>query len=291
MDWKCHELKKGLPLWTKVIGIADLHLLDPDDPAADCASLDVLLELLEWVDDYDYLLVILGDLFEGWHGVSYKKIVESYRPFFERLARMKYSPRIVIGNHDRLPWGKSMAKLMRRDFGLECRDQWVLNIGGCKTLCIHGDQFDSPNKKGRKVGWLVTRVTGWLERNLWKDLDLAFYRLKRNIPALQSKVDYPFECVMSAEEFSADAVWYGHTHKVYGGAYGLGWMPYEDDYVVEANIRNGDISYVSLYNRALIELCQTRVLNPGSWVDGERGYIRYCDGKWTLGNFQKGGFG
>ena len=248
-------------IWEKVIAISDLHLLDPNDPAADCAALDTLLEFLDWVDRYDYLLVVLGDLIEGWHGVSYKDIVNGYyRPFFERLARMAYPPKIVIGNHDRLPMGKSIARLLKRDFGLDCRDYWVLNVGVERVLCIHADQFDSPNKKGRKVGWLVTRVTGFLERHLWKDLDLAYYRLKRNIPALQSGVNYPLECVETAKEFSSDGVLYGHTHAVCWLVHGGGLLKYRDK----------------------LEPGQTRVLNPGSWVNGNRGYMRYCDGKWTL---------
>ena len=238
---------------SKVRLISDLHLLPPDDDAADCASEEDLLDFLEETDSLGFGLIILGDLIEGWHGVSYKKIIAAYPNFFRRLTFMGYHVRIMIGNHDRLPWGKSITKLLKRQFGLECFDTFVTDLDGTRILSIHGHQFDSPNKRGRKFGWLVTRITGWMERHLWKDLDLAYSRLKRNNPVFQSGVDYAQECSDLAKKRVSAVVNFGHTH-----------------------------------TPSIKEVDGIKVLNAGSWVHGHRDYLQYVDGKWTLESFGQG---
>jgi len=198
---------------------SDWHRFIDGLPANDAAPMGVALDFIEDTRESGLVLVHLGDMVQGWNGISIPRIVMSNNPIFEALASLAPQPVLITGNHDGDPTGRSLGSVLWQDYGLEMSDFYFdWGIG-----CLHGHLFDEYNAPGKIVGWLISRLCGVLERRVHSDIDLWWNKIARKVPAMRSDVNYPAECAKLTKEGAVDdlddlfggltTIFFGHTHR------------------------------------------------------------------------------
>lgn len=108
----------------------------------------------------DNSLILVGDILELWQCKS-DKIFEAYKQLLPLLfTKTKH---YVTGNHDRnIPCNK-----LNRYHNITVTGQLILG----DTLFMHGHQFDLVNAKEKGLGFWITKMAGWLESYVDKDID------------------------------------------------------------------------------------------------------------------------
>lgn len=104
---------------------------------------------LDYVEEQNAELFILGDLFEFWQANISRTIIERM-PFLERLARMQAI--YVVGNHDADLEEFIDAKLLNHSFFDRMAGPFNRQIGDKKFKFMHGHELDPFNRDGTP-GW------------------------------------------------------------------------------------------------------------------------------------------
>lgn len=137
--------------------ISDLHIGDKskkDDFQENEAELSAFLLSIP-----DNSLILVGDILELWQCKA-DKIFEAYNDIFPLLfAKTKY---YVTGNHD-----MGMLDSVRFVHNVAMIEKLIIG----DTLFMHGHQFDTVNAKDKGLGFWITKMAGWLESYVDKDID------------------------------------------------------------------------------------------------------------------------
>ncbi|NQT95786.1 MAG: UDP-2,3-diacylglucosamine diphosphatase [Candidatus Omnitrophica bacterium] len=150
------------------IFISDLHLGD-GSRADDFHRKDELLKLLEIAAKENFLLIVVGDLFELWQS-DLKNIILEHREIIDKLLYLRRNGKLLhlIGNHDHIPF----VKYIGTGLGVE------LEYNDAGIWAEHGNQYDIFNRyqdprleKRNKWGRACAFVVGWMERLLHPDID------------------------------------------------------------------------------------------------------------------------
>ncbi len=147
-----------------MIFISDLHIGNKgkaDDFKGNENNLITFLKTLP-----DRSIIFVGDILELLQ-FTLEEVEAEYPELLELLFR---KARVyVVGNHDK-------AMLVFREY----REVPVVEKLIVKnTLIMHLHQFDWVNSKGHVLGDFVAKIGGWLEKYVWKDIDIWFSKFER----------------------------------------------------------------------------------------------------------------
>ena len=254
--------------------ISDLHMLDKG-ARDDCRVEGKLIEFASDSYDKGYHLIIAGDIIDLWQKGRIDQIFDAYRSFFRLLADNSDKTTPIGGNHDHDWLGRSLEKEMWNRYNMRVYKALIIDnsdkplnislpsnmvpyarykstepIGG--LLVTHGHQFDT--LASSELGWLTTALAGVAERHIWKDIDLAYYFLRKKLLPPYNYMDFIWPLVSLAQRLGVKNAVYGHVHVIGDGMY------------------SSDVG---------ISPC--KVMNSGCWVNGSSDYVEYNDGKWKLG--------
>ncbi len=199
----------------RIKAISDLHI--GDMTAADDFEIDELLfvEYLEKNCEQFDKLVLCGDVFECWQSTeweiqrtSFLKILE-LRPSLSYFLINKIQSQQIIyvtGNHDAIVLLKNLLP--------GALERYTVMEHGVKILFAHGHQADIFNSTFNEVGHLFSKAMGWLQRNVYQNIDHEIRGLQRFLPGRHANPSLFFEHAKEQalrERFQI--VVYGHTHR------------------------------------------------------------------------------
>lgn len=147
---------------TNKIYISDIHFGDgskTDDFHRDKEFLD----FLNYINDIDAQLIMVGDIFELWQS-NLEHIWWVHEKVIKALAKMRYPYEFIYGNHDYIPYSKYEPEVYSDGNGV---------------IAQHGHQYDVFNKYKNPlwnlhwpIGRYVTVIIAELERWVHKDADV-----------------------------------------------------------------------------------------------------------------------
>jgi len=206
-----------------VFCISDLHLCDRG--ARDnfiVRGEDRLLRFLDYVDEQQGTLLILGDLFDVWQ-CNFSASVMAYPKLLRALCCIP--SRWVVGNHDGL-----LSQFLGTDIQLvnaclpDMSGPFEVTLGGKCYAFAHGHEMDPTcNSLNPGIGELTAIISGMLEDRKGPDSGAVEDRFIRSLEfplnlwrAVSHQVNRDEEMLNNAETYrkekDADTLIYGHTH-------------------------------------------------------------------------------
>lgn len=188
--------------------ISDLHMGDgsaKDDFNAD----DDFIAFLDGIDQLENVKVVInGDFLETWQ-CAIDDIVRAHFKVIHRLQKMKDKVILIPGNHDNFLFDQDNF------FGIPIYSRLVIG----NVLIMHGHHFDLANSRFKWFGKAITKIGGFLEIFIHRDIDKWFEKLKNGIYRLgRHGSDEKYK--KAALEYIAKwpnikTIILGHTHKLY----------------------------------------------------------------------------
>ena len=267
----------------KIRIISDLHMLDKGR-RDDCLAEGRLITFAEDCYDNDFHLVLNGDIIDLWQKGDISQIFRSYYLFFRLLAANAAKTTMIAGNHDYDPLGRSLAKEMWKRYGIRVYKSLIIdNVAGGLgipiphdmspyarykssepkggLLVLHGHQFDQLAKS--KLGWLAAVLAGVIEKHWWRDIDLAYYFLRKKLSPPYLNGQYYSSLAYQARLLEVHNIVFGHTHIARRVAH--------DTHRVSSQIWDIDSNFF-----------RCNIMNSGCWVNGNSDYVEYSNGEWKL---------
>lgn len=190
----------------KFFCISDLHLGDRSKKDDFVQNEDKFISFLEEIKGRQ--LILVGDIFELWQ-CELPEVLKAYGNLIEMLFSKAYI--YIIGNHDQ-------DMLEFPDYlGVPIVEK---NIIG-NTLIMHGHQFDIVNARFKGLSHWVSKVGGWVEKYIDKDIDIklrGFEKWLQQAGRFGTAKTYRNEAINFIKDFriddkKIDTVVLGHTHK------------------------------------------------------------------------------
>jgi len=180
--------------------ISDLHIGDKSRKDDFQENERKLIEFLQSIPDKN--LIMVGDIFELWQ-CHLDNVIMAYPDLIRLLLRKSLC--YVIGNHD-----QDMLN-MKLLFGVPIVDKLIIE----DTLFVHGHQFDAVNSKYKRLGRSITKMAGWLEEYIHKDVDVWAEQLVMRLKKLGRfgfPEHYRKEAVKQAKKEDMKRIVIGHSH-------------------------------------------------------------------------------
>lgn len=181
--------------------ISDLHL------GSDNCQAEALVSFLEGIHHGDTptrRLILNGDVFDS---IDFRRLKKHHWKVLSLLRKMADEVEIVWinGNHD------GPSDVVSHLLGVTVVDEFIVESGGRRVLCLHGHRFDAFIEKHRLTTWFAD----WVYRMLQKlDPSHGFARWAKRSSKLflRCTAKIEAESVRYAETLGCDAVSCGHTH-------------------------------------------------------------------------------
>jgi UDP-2,3-diacylglucosamine pyrophosphatase LpxH len=137
---------------SSIFVISDLHMADKgfrDNFEIDNKREDKLLKFLDFVEQKNGELYILGDLFEFWQGNIGEIFIKRIK-VLDRLSKMKV--KYILGNHDGCLKALIGSNIFAHPFFKSLCLPFIMDINGKKFKFMHGHEYD-PFNNTEKPGW------------------------------------------------------------------------------------------------------------------------------------------
>lgn len=244
------------------IFVSDLHMGDgsrTDDFHRD----KEFLFFLDFVEEGQHELIIVGDLFELWQA-DFDRVIFQHSDVINRILSLKDKLKVtyVVGNHDYIPF----AKFVDYDIGvcLRYRDS------GNNLVAEHGHQYDIFNRYKnplRSIKWpsgkRFTLFVATLERLIHTDIDRWTQKTIENLD------EFMREAIVVRNKVTPSTKKYFQR----GGHFG------EFEAAVKDYITNGENLVIFGHtHKAQLEKIEGGIYaNCGTWVDGITPTYIACD--------------
>lgn len=189
-----------------IYAISDTHLCDKTNKD-DFHAENELLELITKIKtDTEARLVIVGDFLDIWQ-CDANRILFCYSSIFAALQEIRDKLYLISGNHD------SNLRDVMTPLHIPVFERIIIT----KTVFFHGHQVDPFYAKYAWLGKIASKIGGWLEKALNKDIDIWFEDLAKRITGTGRHGDekkFAEAAVQFVRDFECiDTVVCGHTHK------------------------------------------------------------------------------
>ena len=176
--------------------VSDLHILDGSH--AEDFDAKAFAKLLLTIPD-DWGLTVLGDCLELWQARSPWNIIKAHRGLLTELFQRA---EIVAGNHD---WKLAQTGLSPA-YGVRGRIHYE-----------HGHLGDPANRRPGCIGRAIAWTAGWIERLVWRDVDVETERALKRLGRLRGRdttIPQYFDHAEQALRSTRSRIYlFGHTHK------------------------------------------------------------------------------
>lgn len=200
----------------KKLFVSDAHLGGFDEAINKKIETE-LIHLVDFCEEHNYEIYILGDLFDYWMEYpNYKPALgEALLERFERYNLNTGSTLYITGNHDN--WNNGYFKKI--GFTIE-KNHHFLDLGGKKTMLLHGDGLDDPSfNLPRPLFHRVLRNPSFV--NLYQsvlppeaglDVMMKFSRLARSREVTEAEKNLNKWAKKQLKNSDTDFILCGHDH-------------------------------------------------------------------------------
>jgi len=191
-----------------IYSLSDLHLGDKGPRDDFYGNEQKLTEFLQSIPDKS--LILVGDVFELWQ-CHLNNIIAAYPDLIKLL--FKKTLYYVTGNHDQAILKLSILPTfqIKMLLGVPVVDKLVLE----DTIFIHGHQLDVANSKYKWLGQSITKMAGWLEKYIDKDIDVwaeQFVMKLKKMGRFGFPEHYRDEAIRYAKKEGVKRIVFGHSH-------------------------------------------------------------------------------
>jgi UDP-2,3-diacylglucosamine pyrophosphatase LpxH len=143
--------------------VSDLHMGDggPRDNFAADDKAAQFGRFLDYVEENNGRLFVLGDLFEFWQA-NVGRVIKTYLDFLDRLARMNAA--YIVGNHDADFENLIGSDFLSHPFFRNMTGPFEMTIAGKRFKFMHGHELDPFNCDGTpRWGRMLSILCGIIE--------------------------------------------------------------------------------------------------------------------------------